>query len=369
MPAGRVQRQVLAVDRTTESWPGAELAQYAGEMAWGRTQFGGTNSLAATLLLTIASMRAVQADSSAHFWLATSDVGPVVPTIYALPGSIGHVQVWARPDADRRLMAFSLDLEATTPGVVSFTDVDVLNPQLQAMPALYRHQLVFDSGTGLTVAPDLIDSFLGYSFFDNALGLPEGAGMGPQCGIDPQCSATSGAPSWHLATISYTASMSFGTTNLRLAIGEQGLWQTLPNANPAEEPDETSAVFGLANDTINQWDADHPEETPDNNVDHRHSPQGLADAVIRVASADFDSDGDVDGADFLTWQRNLGVGTMHSQGDADGNGGVNEVDLAAWRFQFGTVDAALPAGSAAPEPTGVVVAWAAIAFATFRRRS
>ena len=34
-------------------------------------------------------------------------------------------------------------------------------------------------------------------------------------------------------------------------------------------------------------------------------------------SADFDADGDVDGADFLTWQRGFGVGTTKVQGDAN----------------------------------------------------
>jgi hypothetical protein len=344
-----------------------------GDMGSERLRGGDAQCFAAAvaLLAALATARPLRADSNAHFWLATANVGPVVPVIYALPGSAGNFQVRARPGADRRLMAFSLDLEATTPDVISFTEVVVLNPLLQPkseMPALYRHQLVFDSETGLFVTPTLIDSFLGYSFFDDAMGLDDGAGMGPQCGIDPQCSLTSGAPSWEVATIDYMASMSYGSTELYLAIGEHGLWQTLPGANPAEEPDETSAIFGLANDTVNQWDVDHMAETPDNDIDHRHMPQGLADAVIRVASADFDEDGDVDGADLLAWQRGLGVGTTHAEGDADGNGVVDEDDLAAWRFQFGAVDAALPAGSAAPEPSSVVAASVAIGLATVRRR-
>lgn len=61
-----------------------------------------------------------------------------------------------------------------------------------------------------------------------------------------------------------------------------------------------------------------------------------------VPSADFDDDGDVDGADLLAWQR--------GQGDADGNGVVDGVDLAVWRSQFGAATA-VSAGQAAPEPT------------------
>jgi hypothetical protein len=40
--------------------------------------------------------------------------------------------------------------------------------------------------------------------------------------------------------------------------------------------------------------------------------------------ADFDADGDVDGADFLTWQRGVGVGGVtHSMGDANGDAVVD----------------------------------------------
>lgn len=46
-------------------------------------------------------------------------------------------------------------------------------------------------------------------------------------------------------------------------------------------------------------------------------------------SADFDEDGMVTGADFLTWQRNFGTlqGASHADGDADGDGDVDNDDL------------------------------------------
>jgi hypothetical protein len=216
--------------------------------------------------------------------------------------------------------------------------------------------LVFDSATGLGVAPDVIENFLGYSFFTGAMGLSNGAGMGPLCGLDPQCSSLSGSPTWQIATVDYEASLSYGATELRLAIGEQGLWQFEPGEEPLEDPDETSAIFGLTNDTLNQWDVDADTEPPDSEVDDRHEPLGLADAVIVVADADFDNDGDVDGSDLLAWQRGLGPGAMHAEGDANGDGAANAVDLAVWRFQAGWTGAALQIGSAVPEPVGLTIA-------------
>jgi len=68
-----------------------------------------------------------------------------------------------------------------------------------------------------------------------------------------------------------------------------------------------------------------------------------------VSDADFDGDGDVDGSDFLTWQRGLGLTgqTNNDNGDADASGIVDAADLAAWKGQFG---AAVGAAGAVPEP-------------------
>jgi hypothetical protein len=320
---------------------------------------------ALALLAVLMGRGESRADSEAHFWLSEADMGPVVPVIYALPGSVGEIQVRSRPANGYRLTAFSLDLQAETSGVVSFTGVEVLNPELQDRPELHRHQLIFDSETGLDVTPDLIDSFLGYSFFENVTGISNGAGIGPFCGLDPDCSMMFGDPSWQVATVWYEAGMSFGATELYLAIGEHGLWQSPPNVDPPEMPDETSAVFGLMGDAVNEWDVDYETEPPDDDDDHRHMPQGVADAVIVVASADFDEDGDVDGADFLTWQLGVGEGMTHAEGDADGDGAVDASDLAAWRYQFVATMAAVSIGTAVPEPMGlgallasVVMNWA-----------
>ncbi len=55
-------------------------------------------------------------------------------------------------------------------------------------------------------------------------------------------------------------------------------------------------------------------------------------------SADFDLDNDVDGTDFLTWQRGYGMANDAEilDGDADRNGAVDGADLAVWETQMGT---------------------------------
>jgi len=53
--------------------------------------------------------------------------------------------------------------------------------------------------------------------------------------------------------------------------------------------------------------------------------------------ADFDDDGDVDGRDFLTWQRRFGLnsGATLADGDANGDGRVDQADLSIWSQQYG----------------------------------
>jgi hypothetical protein len=69
--------------------------------------------------------------------------------------------------------------------------------------------------------------------------------------------------------------------------------------------------------------------------------------------ADFDNDDDVDGSDFLIWQRGFGVGNNNATGDANGNGVVDAADLAIWNTQFGV--AAVATAGAVPEPTSLAM--------------
>ncbi|MBA3481806.1 MAG: hypothetical protein H0T51_08330 [Pirellulales bacterium] len=81
--------------------------------------------------------------------------------------------------------------------------------------------------------------------------------------------------------------------------------------------------------------------------------QNIDVAVIPAGAtqdADFDGDSDIDGEDFLIWQRGLGgTNVTNANGNADGDGDVDGDDLAVWKTQFGTIPAAVSVG-AVPEP-------------------
>ena len=85
-----------------------------------------------------------------------------------------------------------------------------------------------------------------------------------------------------------------------------------------------------------------------------------------VLPGDFDIDSDVDGIDFLTWQRHLGGPGNLSQGDADGDGNVTDADLVIWKRQFGP--AAVAPSAAVPEPASALLALMAAAIVFVRCR-
>jgi hypothetical protein len=73
-------------------------------------------------------------------------------------------------------------------------------------------------------------------------------------------------------------------------------------------------------------------------------------------NADFDHDSDVDGDDFLTWQRNVNLmgQSDNSNGDANFDGTVNGADLAVWEAQYGSPPP-VSAVTTVPEPASTAL--------------
>ncbi|MBA4107376.1 MAG: hypothetical protein C0485_16690 [Pirellula sp.] len=88
----------------------------------------------------------------------------------------------------------------------------------------------------------------------------------------------------------------------------------------------------------------------------------LITELVRTSFGDFNLDRRVDGADFLTWQRNVGLaGARFDQGDADLNGVIDAADLAIFRNGYGSVGPlnSAVATAAVPEPRSYLMALAA----------
>jgi len=94
------------------------------------------------------------------------------------------------------------------------------------------------------------------------------------------------------------------------------------------------------------------------------STNAFAENLVAASTplfADFDTDDDVDGADFLAWQRGFGIvsGALLEQGDANGDGAVDQLDLQLWSSAFGEPIAASAARSV-PEPSSLILVFSVL---------
>jgi len=84
--------------------------------------------------------------------------------------------------------------------------------------------------------------------------------------------------------------------------------------------------------------------------------------VAKASPGDFDGDADVDGADFLVWQRGVGLTDTGSpaNGDANADGNVDGADLTIWKSKFAAPPTAV-VGAAVPEPGAALLGVFALA--------
>ncbi len=102
---------------------------------------------------------------------------------------------------------------------------------------------------------------------------------------------------------------------------------------------------------------------------------GLGDLTLMLSgevtagsdNADFDGDGDVDGVDFLIWQRGNGSPGGLAQGDANNSGAVDAADLAIWQSQYGVPP--LSGLASVPEPSSLTLVFASCLFVAGSRYS
>ncbi len=147
--------------------------------------------------------------------------------------------------------------------------------------------------------------------------------------------------------------------------------QFIGNVNTPTTDMDSTALFRLGNvgySSVDEWDGVF--------YGFAVSDEALAaaDFVLPVPepTADFDGDGDVDGRDFLEWQRGNGLlptgKPRRKDGDANLDASVNAADLAIWIDKFGVPIPAVSASTSVPEPTSALLALIAVMFGATQRR-
>lgn len=88
---------------------------------------------------------------------------------------------------------------------------------------------------------------------------------------------------------------------------------------------------------------------------------------LDLVFGDYDFDDDVDGSDFLSWQRSVGAMGI-SPADGDRNGSVDAGDLAVWEQHFGEAAGdSRPSSAPVPEPSGASIAALLLTFGIIGR--
>ncbi len=306
------------------------------------------------LLYPLAAVRA----ANTHFWLSTQgfpSVSPLPSSSTTVPEFVnfkgqagGSIYIWGRPEVGQTLENWSLNLRVSDTSVLTFTSSDVYESNVTSVN---RWQ---DVGEPTANSTQIIRNIAGFSPTHMGLGIGSGT-QGSDLYYD---SVRNG---WLLAKVNYSLQTftAFKSANLFLQIGSRGM------SNLNGDSIDVNAVFGHATETaLNAANADDGGQ--------RQTSSVFPDGVIKYydkPDADFDGDTDVDGRDFLIWQRNFGTTTLlNANGNANPGGAagqdnlVNHVDLAAWQFQYDTT--VFPTLVAVPEPNSAVLFGAFCAFWT-----
>jgi hypothetical protein len=125
-----------------------------------------------------------------------------------------------------------------------------------------------------------------------------------------------------------------------------------PNAAMTLNPGQSLTLDGL-------WNTAGVQNPNDLSFQYRDTTIGTLTGVVQFGSSgdgDFDNDGDVDGADFLRWQR----GESPTPNSAS--------DLAAWKSTFGAGGAGQPAVAGVPEPASALLVVLALGLLSFNQR-
>ncbi len=129
-------------------------------------------------------------------------------------------------------------------------------------------------------------------------------------------------------------------------------WHTLSidydpaTGNVTAKFDAQTTTFMTAANLVGTFYAGYRENLPGAGIATMRPPTFDLVVAAPANDADFNNDDEVDGRDFLIWQRGLGPGT-NATGDANGDGQVNGADLEIWK---GAYASATPVAGAVPEP-------------------
>jgi hypothetical protein len=270
-----------------------------------------------------------------YFWLSTDDFfvpSPLpddpakVPEFYNFQGQLGgSIYIWARPEVGQTLKNWSLNLVVSNNSIIN-----------SMSSVVYKNDV-----TGATRWQSWGEPTTTSTQLKNIAGLKQtnvGQGIGPATQSTDKY-YNSAHTAWLMARVDYTLKSftGFATSDLFLQIGSLGMTNTTGTTS------DVDAIFGHDDDiSLNAGNSMTGGQ--------RQMSSTFRDGVIKYFAkpdADFDDNTIVNGRDFLRWQRKRGITTLDdTQGNANAgcciattglDDQVNGIDLAAWRYQYGSI--------------------------------
>lgn len=281
--------------------------------------------------------------ASARFWISTtsqSTAGPdaPVPTINLPIGTTQTIYVWAQPATNsgtfKNLYNLSLNLVAAPAGTAVYDIRDTFQVN-EAGGDRFQPQFIRDSNSAsFPISSSWSESAVLSGNLDAIIGLSAGlAQTTAYHGIGLQQTGDNGNPlvtAWRIASVELFGVKDSGTAQLHLQVGSLGM------NHAGETSVDTFVTFGSTSDPV--YNAkDHREMTFPNQISPLvDAPDLIVFGVPISHPGDFDSNGAVDGADFVAWQTNFPkpTGALRSQGDADSDGDVDGADFVVWQTNF-----------------------------------
>jgi hypothetical protein len=268
-----------------------------------------------------------------------------------------------------QLTNLSLNLVPNPSGPVSISfvpgGVSIYNPLLTA--TAHRFENVFDSSTGLSsdgASPDSIHDLQGFTIASS-----KGLGIGGSAcnGADPYCTMIPGAtptPAWLIASVKFESLSNVGTIGYSLQIGDNGMNYLNETTSLA------TAVFGV--DTVAPAPAHYSASGGVTGNRDTTFPEDDPDITIKASNAlpgDYNHDGFVDAADYVTWRDSRGRTGSALLADGTGinqntltnvpDGVVDVNDYTLWKNKFGTFAPGAGSGSLSngtvPEPASALL--------------
>lgn len=317
-------------------------------------------AFALLVALIVSKQVDAQTPLPSHIWITTSSTSTTGPPTSSAEvastdvanGSSVNLNIWGQPPVGKRLTSFSFNIVCGDSSVASFVTSSAVVHNANTS-GLNRFEYVVDS-TPQALTPVSIEQtssstarFLDLKGF-TVFGSNPGVG-GANCGSNPNCVSTDSGPAWLLASLSVKAIAGAGTAEFFLQLGDIGINQSnysLPiSPYNTDSTAATTVILGAAND---------PAYTVSNAIgsileDSLYKLAGdTPDFVLRAGgsppSGDFNSDGKVDAADYVTWRNGLGSTYNQSQ-------------YTVWRSQFGQTfgNGTNNQGIAVPEPPAVIL--------------